>query len=652
MKRLIFDIESDGLLDTATRIWCVGVRDVDTNEAQIYYDGPIQHPNRAGGMQDFLRRLESSEDLWIGHNINQYDLLCLQKVYPDLRIDHLRTFDTLVVSRVLYFNLADRDFRSGNRELIDRGLVGLHGLEAWGVRLGVPKNPSPDFSKLSREMLDYCAADTRTNRSLFLKEWAETKEGTLRFVSLEQEFSKCMDQVMSMGVAFDYEAAQKLDLKLKADKLDAEADLRNYPEFGDWTETYETKVKKLKREKKIIFNPTSRAHIEYVLTTRLGFQKMIRVHPKGRPCPKAKDEERMRKWLQECKTTPPEGADPTRLLELTDTGKAKIEEDVLESIVEQVPAARALNSLLLIQRRISQLRSLMLACGKDGRIHGQIGHAGTVSGRCNHFKPNLAQVPACDAPYGPEFRALFRASPGFKFIGADAKGLELRGLSHFLAPYDQGEYAKVCTEGDPHTANQRAAQLATRAQAKTFIYAMVYGAGARKIGLIVGRDEAAGKLLKETWMSNTPGAEEFFESIPATLLKRDQAFYQENHWNGSRRLRLKPNAHLRGIDGRPLYIRALHSAPNTLIQSWGAVVMKMVTVLVFQKAKERGWVFGKDWGMVLHVHDEMQCEARSEIADEFRTQVLACFGEAGVALGCRVKIDGDAKVGDSWADTH
>jgi hypothetical protein len=398
MARLVFDIEADGLLDTVTKVHCVCVMDADTKKPELYYDGAIQHPDRKGGMSDFLLRLEGSKDLWVGHNINQYDFPCLQKIYPGLRTDHLQTFDTLVASRVLYFNLADRDFRSGNRDIIERGLVGLHGLEAWGVRMGVPKKPQPDFSALSREMLDYCVADVRANLALFLKEWEETQQGELRFVTLEQKFSRAMDKIMSAGVGFDYEGAHKLDLKLKADRLDAEADLHNYPEFGDWTEEYETEKLRIKKSRKVIFNPTSRKHIEYVLIERLAFQKMIRIHPKGRPCPPAKDEDKMRKWLRECTTTAPQGADPRRLLELTDTGKAKIDEEVLEAIEDQVPAARALGRLFMIQKRIAQLRGLMLACGNDGRIHGQIGHNGTVGGRCNHFKPNLAQCPAVDKP--------------------------------------------------------------------------------------------------------------------------------------------------------------------------------------------------------------------------------------------------------------
>ena len=328
------------------------------------------------------------------------------------------------------------------------------------------------------------------------------------------------------------------------------------------------------------------------------------------------------------------------------------DEETFDALSDRVPAAAALGRLFMIQKRLGQLKGLQTAVQKDGRIRGQIAHNGAVSGRCTHFKPNMTQYPAVDKPYGPEFRSLFCVDSGMVMLGFDAQGLELRGLAHFLAPHDGGAYADACVTGDPHTVNQHNAGLATRAEAKTFIYATIYGAGARKLGLIVGRGEAEGKALKETWVKNTTGATEFFESIPRILLERGQAFYKENSFTGKKRLMLKPNAHLRGVDGRPLYIRALHSAPNTLIQSWGAVVMKKTTVLLFQGASQKGWVLGKDWKCVLSVHDELQCEVKAEIADEFKATALACFNEAGVSLRLRVRIDGSAKAGATWAETH
>ena len=93
-----------------------------------------------------------------------------------------------------------------------------------------------------------------------------------------------------------------------------------------------------------------------------------------------------------------------------------------------------------------------------------------------------------------------RAGDGYKLVGCDASGLELRMLAHYLAFYDGGEYAKTVIEGDIHSLNQEAAGLETRDQAKTFIYAFLYGAGDAKIGEIVGGSAREGQMLKRKFL--------------------------------------------------------------------------------------------------------------------------------------------------------
>ena len=65
-----------------------------------------------------------------------------------------------------------------------------------------------------------------------------------------------------------------------------------------------------------------------------------------------------------------------------------------------------------------------------------------VSQRASHRNPNLAQIPAVRAPYGKECRDLFTVRPGFKLVGADYAGLELRMLAHYMAKFDGGKFAK------------------------------------------------------------------------------------------------------------------------------------------------------------------------------------------------------------------
>jgi DNA polymerase I-like protein with 3'-5' exonuclease and polymerase domains len=83
-------------------------------------------------------------------------------------------------------------------------------------------------------------------------------------------------------------------------------------------------------------------------------------------------------------------------------------------------------------------------------------------------------------------------------VGCDASSLELRCLAHYMRDDD---YTKEVVEGDIHTANQKAAGLETRDQAKTFIYAFIYGAGAAKIGSIVGGTAGDGQKLIDNFLA-------------------------------------------------------------------------------------------------------------------------------------------------------
>lgn len=109
---------------------------------------------------------------------------------------------------------------------------------------------------------------------------------------------------------------------------------------------------------------------------------------------------------------------------------------------------------------------------------------------------------------------------------------------------------------------------------------------------------------------------------------------------------------LRGLDGRRLHIRSAHAALNTLLQSAGALLMKQATVFFYEELSTRGYVFGKDYALVAHVHDELQALAREEIADEVGQIAVASIQKAGEHFGFRCPLDGEYKIGNNWADTH
>ncbi|MFN3077211.1 MAG: DNA polymerase, partial [Alphaproteobacteria bacterium] len=162
------------------------------------------------------------------------------------------------------------------------------------------------------------------------------------------------------------------------------------------------------------------------------------------------------------------------------------------------------------------------------------------------------------------------------------------GLERFPVEWARSETA--ISPGDIHTANQKAAGLETRAQAKTFIYAFLYGAGAAKIGKVVGAGAQEGQKLIDSFLENTPKLRVLRESVAKIC---------------------KSSGSLPGLDGRRLHVRTDHAALNTLLQGAGAIVMKQALVLLDTRLQQ----LGIDYKFVANVHDEWQIEVAEDYAD-------------------------------------
>ena len=318
-----------------------------------------------------------------------------------------------------------------------------------------------------------------------------------------------------------------------------------------------------------------------------------------------------------------------RLISLGWSPKKKTEKGsviVDESVLEELPykEAKAIAEYLMLQKRIAQVESWIEAVQDDGRVHGRVITNGAVTGRMTHMSPNMAQVPNSGSPYGHECRNLWTVEKGNKLVGIDASGLELRMLAHYM---NDDVYTHEVVSGDIHTANQTAAGLQTRNQAKTFIYAFLYGAGSAKIGSVVGGSAKEGQKLIDSFLRNTPKLKALREKVAR--------IYAQKGW-------------LPGLDGRKLLVRAEHSALNTLLQGAGAIVMKQAVVLLKKELqREKIWHEFK-----ANVHDEWQIECKESDAVDVGRIGKWAIQEAGIVLNMRCPLDGEYKVGNSWKETH
>ena len=291
--------------------------------------------------------------------------------------------------------------------------------------------------------------------------------------------------------------------------------------------------------------------------------------------------------------------------------------------------ATLIRDYLMLQKRVAQIESWLEALKDDGRVHGKVITNGAVTGRMTHSKPNMAQVPNAGSVYGHECRECWSVEEGNVLVGCDASGLELRMLAHYMKDQD---YVKTVTEGsskdgtDVHTVNQRAAGLATRDNAKTFIYAFLYGAGDAKIGSIVGGTAKDGEKLKAKFLEQTPALARLIGTVKKLAAKG---------W-------------VPGLDGRRIWVRSEHAALNSLLQGAGAIVMKKALCIFYDKIKENKWPVK----LVANVHDEIQMETTPEFADIVGKAARMSIIEAGQHFKLRCPLDGEYKYGRTWRDTH
>lgn len=569
---IIFDIETDGLLDDVTKVHCIVTQCTRTGVQWKFFGDTLK---------EGIQLLKESPEIG-GHNVICYDIPVLEKLYG---LDYQgEVFDTLVASRLIYPNMKEKDLL---KRTVDNRLIGSHSLKAWGQRLNYNKGEYGEqedaWTEFNPEMLKYCAQDVALNVKLY--ELIQRKCYPEEPMRLEHDMARLLFQQERVGFPFDVEAAQKLYTQLSARKQEIETELVN---------TLEPTIIELKTKTKTIpFNPASRQQIA------------DRLMKKG--------------WKPK---------------EFTPSGEPKVDEKILAGI--DMPEARLLTEFLMLNKRLGQLgngKQAWLKLEKEGRIHGRVNHMGAVTSRCTHSDPNVAQVPSGTAAFGKECRQLFRAPQGYSLLGADASGLELRCLSHYMYRYDGGKYAKEILEGDIHSANQEAAGLQTRPQAKTFIYGFLYGAGNEKIGEIIGKGAKEGGQIKKRFLARTPALKKLTDAIKLRL--------EQQHGE----------KFIKGLDGRLIPIRHPHAALNTLLQSAGAIVCKHWYRTIERMIRDKGYT-SEEVSIVAFVHDEVQIIVKEGLEDTIGEITKEAIKETEQHYNFKCPLDSEFDVGRSWAETH
>ena len=484
--------------------------------------------------------------------------------------------------------------------------------------LGDHKIDFHEYTVFSQEMLDYCMQDVRLNLKVFKALKRESKGFSPESVQIEMETFKIICAQRDKGFMLDIPAAEKLLAELNgkmADIVDQVhtrfvpksesihiaplfnkgGDMSKSGRLDDGKRVRLTDFEYSELAEHVSKNPNKVVGIYRNIVTefKLGSRKQIG------------------EYLIDFGWKPKV---------FTPTGQPQVDEKIL-SRVKDIPEAGMIATYLMYQKRIAQVESWLEKCEDDSRVHGFVNSNGTITGRMTHNSPNLAQVPNSNSPYGKECRACWTVPKGSKLVGIDASGLELRMLAHYL---NDEVYTNEILNGDIHTANQKLAGLESRNQAKTFIYALLYGAGDAKLGSVAGGSRQVGSRLRQS----------FFDNLPSFKALKDRV------------AREATKGFVKGLDGRKVFVRSEHAALNSLLQSAGSLVMKKAVIIFNEKIKNLPADF------VMNVHDEWQLETEAMSADTVGNLGIESIIEAGLAFNLNCPLDGEYNVGSNWSETH
>ena len=582
--RLAFDVETNGLLRDLTTIHCVAAQDIDSGE-QYFWSG--------NSIKEGLAFLLTADTL-VGHNIIGYDYEAIREIYPRWKFTG-KSLDTLILSRLFFTDLLDRDFRSRPANM-PGNLYGRHSLEAWGHRLGVHKSEfgkslEGDWSTYTVEMGQYCVQDVVVSCSL--AKLFDTKLDEFKdCIETEHQIAELMAWQEREGFPFDVEKAHLLESKLRTELDAISEEMRNTFAFidgGCFTPKRDNGPRgyvqgasmcKLKE-----FSPTSRDHIAWAFETHRGWK------PKER----------------------------------TASGRAKIDDTVLKEV--GTDEALKFSRILELQKHLGQLsegKNAWLKKERKGRIHHSC-ILNTNTGRMVHLHPNLSQVPSAS-----EYRELFFPGQNRSEVGADASGLELRCLGHYLSRFDGGAFSRTVVEGDIH---QTLADVynTSRKQSKPITYCLIYGGGDMKLGLTAGASKSdavkKGKEIRARIMTGLDG----FADLSAAIQKRAESDV------------------LNGLDGRPIRLQGKkHAALNYILQSAGAVICKLWLIRSNELLQEAGIDY---WPMGF-IHDEMQLSVAPEQAEDASFLITTAMKDVQHLLQFKCELDSEAQIGSTWADCH
>lgn len=601
------DIEANDFRNAATHIWCVCVENIQTGATLSFRDSA-----------SFADWCDEERRVFVGHNFLSYDAPVLNRIWHT-RIAVSDVVDTFVMSQVY-----------------SPSLRGGHGLDDWGVRLNNPKLDHTDFSRYTPEMLVYCAQDTELTAEVYkvLCKRMKAENFSERSVELEHlAWNIIQNKQKQNGFPFNQEKADLLYAELRAREQELKDEIyRLWPPELKCVRTFAKSRKKdgtrtadycrhVGQYPRLEDNEDGTYDAYDYVSFDLGSPK-----------------QRIQKLLDY-------GWTPVRL---TEKGNPQVDEDEMLAFAESsgIPEVTALARWVVVNARANMVRNWSQAVSPEtGRIHGTLYLAST--GRYRHSKPNTANIPGVrhdsddNALYGEagtwayECRSLWNAGgKGWRLVGIDGKGMQARNLAHNVAKVigvdAAQDFIDELLKGDVHRKNMARYGFPSKPAAKKAYYTILMGGGSE---LIAADQLQFGWVppsnVKDLVIAGIPGFRQLENKLKAELSKTG-------------RITL--------CDGMRLLVNSPHMVIPYLLQGDESRLMKQAMIYVDEEIRRRK--LQKYILKVGDIHDEWQTRVIDELVDEYVDFALPCFLRAGESFDYLIPIEGDANIGDNWAETH
>jgi DNA polymerase I-like protein with 3'-5' exonuclease and polymerase domains len=654
MKIVVSDIETNGL-EGSDKLWLCGGKDLTTGEVHKFENCHEDPVAKAAAIEWY-----ESADLIVGHNFIQFDAPMLNKLLKPRLIDPKKVIDTLVISRLVNYDIDT-----------PKGAQFPHSLQAWGIRLGKHKGDFHEFDKFSDEMVEYWYGDIEVTHALY-EHFSSTIWDNDWKLSLRTEHDVQIELVRTQyyGFQFDKNKAEFLlnSVQQKMKTLEEQFQV-DFPPKMEEVNRLKYRLKKDGTEMATV----TKAKEKYALTIVEVGEELVcfdwiefnpgsskdRIDALWDAGWKPVDKTKTAINFARKKVGDPYGKSVEAMdQEFYDNKKADLDrygftvsEANLSTLPDDAPTgAKALAQWLTLEGRRSSLVEWIGQCKDDSRIHGRIQSIGAWTGRCAHKDPNTANISSpfhgdAKSPveevkkqYDLHLRACWTVPSGSWLVGTDADGIQLRVLADYLwRHFDADQYAQAIMVGkkedetDIHNLNKKALDVpnGTRDMAKTFIYAWLLGAGVAKTA----------QILKVNMKEAQDARTRFEMSI-------DGLYNLKN--------RLIPyvaeQGYFKGYDGRKVVVPNAHKALAGILQNGEACLMKHTLLRWHDAARKEGINFK----MVGFIHDEYQVEVIGTEEEARRLGQIQeqCMLETGQELGFKIPTPGSSDIGKNWAETH